>query len=157
MHCPVCNYHESKVVDSRVSSDGASVRRRRECETCSYRFSTLEEVELLDITVVKRDGTRQTYGRDKLVRGLNKALEKRSHTDASIHALVHSIEREIQKKRRGEITSADIGEIVMDQLKTFDKVAYIRFASVYRQFEDVATFERELERLRTPASRRKTS
>lgn len=147
MRCPVCNHNDTKVVDSRISTDGASIRRRRECEQCGFRFSTLEEIELLDLTVVKRDGRREAYAREKLVRGLEKALEKRPYTDALFQKLTHKVERDIQKKRRGEITSQDIGEIVMKHLKSFDKVAYIRFASVYRSFEDVRTFENELKKL----------
>ncbi len=149
MRCPVCNYNDTKVVDSRISTDGASIRRRRECEKCGFRFSTLEEVELLDLTVIKRDGRRENYAREKIVRGLEKALEKRPYTDAEFQQLVHRVEREIQKKRRGQLTSREIGEIVMNRLKAFDKVAYIRFASVYRSFEDVKTFETELKKLRT--------
>ncbi len=147
MRCPVCNHDDTKVVDSRISTDGASIRRRRECEKCGFRFSTLEEIELLDLTVVKRDGRREAYSREKLVRGLEKALEKRPYTETAFQSLVHKVERDVQKKRRGEITSKDIGEIVMKNLKTFDKVAYIRFASVYRSFEDVRTFEDELRKL----------
>ncbi len=132
------------MVDSRLSPDGTSIRRRRECGTCEYRFSTLEEIELLDITVVKRDGHREAYSREKMERGLRRALEKRQHIDAEFRSLVQSIERDIQRRKSSEITSADIGEIVMERLKTFDKVAYIRFASVYRSFEDVKTFRDEL-------------
>jgi len=147
MYCAVCNHQDTKVVDSRISTDGASVRRRRECEKCGFRFSTLEEIELLDLTVVKRDGRRETYSREKLVRGLEKALEKRPYTDSEFLALVHRVERDIQKKRRGQLTSRELGEIVMNRLRAFDKVAYIRFASVYRSFEDVQTFEKELKAL----------
>jgi len=147
MNCPVCKSKDTKVVDSRISADGLSIRRRRECEKCNYRFSTIEEVELLDLTVVKSDGRREAYSRDKVVRGLTKALEKRSFTDAAFKKLVHNIERDIQKKKRGELTSTEIGEIVINRLKGFDKVAYIRFASVYRQFEDVETFQKELNSL----------
>ncbi len=147
MRCQVCNHKDTKVVDSRISTDGASVRRRRECEKCSFRFSTLEEVELMDLTVVKRNGQRENYSREKLSKGLLKALEKRSYTEASFHKLVHKVERDIQKKRRGELTALELGEIVMKHLRTFDKVAYIRFASVYRSFEDVNKFEEELNKL----------
>ncbi len=147
MNCPVCKSKDTKVVDSRISSDGLNIRRRRECEKCNYRFSTIEEVELLDLTVVKGDGRREGYSRDKVVRGLMKALEKRSFTDAAFKKLVHNIERDIQKKKRGELTSQEIGEVVINRLKGFDKVAYIRFASVYRQFEDVLTFQKELNKL----------
>ncbi len=144
MHCPICHFEDSKVVDSRISTDGASVRRRRECEKCGFRFSTLEEVELLDITVVKRDGRRENYSRDKLSRGIARALEKRPYTDTAFEQLIRKIERDIQRKERTQLTSKEIGEIVMKHLKTFDSVAYIRFASVYRSFEDVQTFQKEL-------------
>lgn len=147
MRCAVCNHRDTKVIDSRISSDGVSVRRRRECEKCEFRFSTLEEIELLDLTVVKRDGRRENYSREKLVRGLEKALEKRPYTDTAFQKLVHKIERDIQKKRRGQLTTAELGDIVMKHLRLFDKVAYIRFASVYRSFDDVRHFEAELKKL----------
>lgn len=154
MRCPVCNHADTKVVDSRLSADGDAIRRRRECEACGYRFSTNEEVELLDLTIVKRDGHRETYSRDKLEHGLKKALEKRPVTDAAFRTLLHGVERDIQRLKQDEITSAELGEIVMNRLKTFDKVAYIRFASVYRQFEDVESFKRELEKLSSRKRRR---
>lgn len=147
MMCPVCNHEDTKVVDSRLTTDKASIRRRRSCEKCEYRFSTLEEIDMLGIMVVKRDGTRESYKREKLIRGLEKALEKRSYTDASFQKLIHRLERDIQKKRRGEVTTKEIGDILMRHLKRFDKVAYIRFASVYRSFEDVQTFKTELQKL----------
>ncbi|MEK7665906.1 MAG: transcriptional regulator NrdR [Patescibacteria group bacterium] len=149
MYCPVCNNKDTKVIDSRLASDGVAIRRRRECEKCDFRFSTVEEVTLLDLTVIKRDGRREAYSREKLVRGLERSLEKRPHTEIDFQKLVHRVERDIQKKRRGELTSSEIGEIVMRALKKFDKIAYIRFASVYRAFEDVATFEREIKELKT--------
>jgi len=148
MYCAVCRHKDTRVVDSRMSSDGASVRRRRECEKCGFRFSTFEEVELLDLTVVKRDGRREAYSRDKMTRGLQKSLEKRPYTDQAFQKLVHKIERDVQKKRRGQLTTEELGEILMKHLKSFDKVAYIRFASVYRSFEDVETFESELQKLK---------
>lgn len=149
MHCPVCDNQSTKVVDSRLSQDGMSVRRRRECEreACAFRFSTTEEMELVDCTVVKRNGRREPYNREKMERGLRKSLEKRPYTQTQFHALLHTIEREIQRVRSGEMTSADVGEIVMNQLRGFDKVAYIRFASVYRSFEDLEMFEEELKQL----------
>ena len=149
MFCPVCNNKSTRVVDSRLAVDGSSVRRRRECERdrCGYRFSTVEEVELLGITVVKRDGRREPYMRDKMVRGLKKALDKRQYTDDQFHQLVQKIERDLQKNRTGELTSKALGEIVMKQLKKLDPVAYIRFASVYYSFEDVQKFEEELKKL----------
>lgn len=157
MYCPMCNHKDTKVIDSRMSNDGASVRRRRECDKCEFRFSTLEELELLDLTVVKRDGRRESYSRDKLIRGLERALQKRPYTDQAFQSLIHKIERHIQKKAHGQITTAELGDIVMNQLKTFDKVAYIRFASVYRSFEDVKTFERELNKLLVSPKPRKNS
>ncbi len=155
MHCPVCSFEDTKVVDSRITGEGSAIRRRRECESCGYRFSTNEEVELLDLIVVKRDGGRQSYSREKIEHGLKKALEKRPVTDAAFRGLVHAIERDIQRKKTNELTSADIGEVVMNQLKAFDKVAYIRFASVYRQFEDIESFTRELEKFNSRAKKQK--
>lgn len=135
------------MVDSRIAVDGMSIRRRRECEKCNYRYSTLEEVELLDLTVVKRDGKREAYSRDKLSKGLKKALEKRPYEEEDLKKIIHRIERDIQKKKTNELSSEQLGDIVMKHLKSFDKVAYIRFASVYRSFEDVETFEKELRAL----------
>lgn len=158
MRCPVCSHTETSVVDSRLTADGISIRRRRECDQCQFRFSTLEEMELLDMTVVKRDGHRESYRREKLERGLHRALEKRSHTEAAFRGLVQAVELAIQRERVHELTSARIGELVMEQLKSFDKVAYIRFASVYRSFEDVETFQKELTELSTKNRRhRKTT
>jgi transcriptional repressor NrdR len=153
MHCPVCTSKETKVIDSRVGSDGMAVRRRRECIKCNYRFSTLEVGELLDIIVVKQNGAREGYDRRKLRSGIVHSLTKRPYTEDQLEKLTHKIERDIQKKKKREITSHDIGEIVMRHLKRFDKVAFIRFASIYRAFEDVDTFEAELRRL----AKKKTS
>lgn len=149
MHCPACGHEDSKVVDTRLASDGTSIRRRRECDSCGFRFSTNEEVELLDLRVVKRDGEREGYSRDKIERGLRRALEKRSHVDAEFRTLIHGIERDIQREAQsGEITSGQLGMIVMNRLKSFDQVAYIRFASVYRSFDDVESFKKELDDLK---------
>lgn len=123
------------------------IRRRRECVKCGYRFSTNEEVELLDIVVVKNDGHREPYDREKLKRGILRSLTKRSYTQDTLRRLIYSIERDIQKKKKRELTSAQIGDIVMKRLKRFDTVAYIRFASIYRAFEDVTTFEKEISSL----------
>lgn len=131
-----------------MSGEGSSIRRRRECDKCGFRFSTVEEVILLDLVIVKRDGQREAYDREKMIKGVKKALEKRPYTDASFRKLIHEIERDIQRQQTNELTSSDLGEIVMSHLKNFDGVAYIRFASVYRQFEDVETFQRELEGLK---------
>jgi len=126
-----------------------SVRRRRECVLCRYRFSTIEELELLDLVVVKNDGRRESYSRDKLKQGIIHSLTKRPYTQEKFHRLINAIERDIQKKRNREITTEQLGEIVMKHLKKFDKVAYIRFASIYRAFEDVNTFKTEIRSLET--------
>ena len=147
MHCPVCKSKETKVVDSRVTTDGMAIRRRRECISCTYRFSTVEEVELLDLTVVKTDGRRESYSREKMKEGIRQSLVKRPYTQEKFNRLIQMIERDLQKKKKRELTSKQVGEVVMKQLKKFDKVAYIRFASVYRQFKDVETFKKEMEKL----------
>ncbi len=134
-----------------------SIRRRRECIRCRFRFSTLEDVQLLDLMVFKRNGRREPYNREKLARGLAKALEKRPVTQEQLKTLVRAIEVDLQRKRGQEITSEDIGEIVMRRLEKFDHVAYIRFASVYRQFEDVRTFQKELARLLPQTKKSKKS
>src|SRR3989344_5843038 len=144
MYCPVCNFHNTKVLDSRLSEKGASVRRRRECEKCRFRFSTNEQMEILALTIVKRDGRRVPYDKEKLVSGLKKAREKRPVTDEAFQGLLNAVLRDIQKRRKDEITSLEIGEIIMNRLLKFDKVAYVRFASVCRAFEDVEQFAKEL-------------
>lgn len=146
MLCPACKT-ETKVVDSRVAQDGHSVRRRRECDKCGERFTTIEEMELLDITVVKRDGRREAYDREKMEQGIRLSMRKRSYTNESFRTLVSSIERDIQKGHKREIKSNDVGEIVMHHLKNFDKIGYIRFASIYRSFTDVSGFTKELQSL----------
>lgn len=155
MKCPVCYYQDTKVVDSRVASDGLSIRRRRECLKCGFRYSTHEELEILDLTIVKRDGRRETYNRDKLVRGLSRALEKRPITEEKFKKLINSIERDLQMLRKDEITSNQIGLAVMKNLKKTDKVAYIRFASVYQSFKDVGEFKRELNKLISAKNKKK--
>lgn len=157
MHCPVCSHQETKVIDSRLYPEGDGVRRRRECDSCGFRFSTNEEVELLDITVIKRNGRREPYDRAKIERGLRHSLGKRPFTEASFRSLVSAIERDIQRLKTSEVTSAQLGDVVMDRLRHFDHVAFIRFASVYRQFEDVASFSKELEALGTRKKDRNTS
>lgn len=147
MYCPVCSSKETKVVDSRLSSDGLAIRRRRECVKCDYRFSTVEEVELLDIIVVKRDGKRESYSRGKIERGIVRSLVKRPYTQERLDRMIAMIERDIQRKKKREMTSRDIGEIVMKHLRKFDKIAYIRFASIYRQFQDVKKFQNEIKML----------
>lgn len=149
MRCPACHFEESKVLDSRIVSDGFAIRRRRECLKCGFRFSTYEEVEILNLNIIKRDGRREPYSREKLERGLKKSLEKRPITNDDFKKLINGIERDIQMKSRGkeEIKSLDIGEIIMKHLKRTDQVAYIRFASVYQAFKDARSFEQELKKL----------
>lgn len=147
MYCPACKSKDTKVVDSRLSGGGFNIRRRRECLKCKLRFSTLEAIEILDLVVIKRDGRRETYNRDKIVRGLRTSLEKRSYLEENFQKLISEIEREITKVSKGEITSKVLGDIVMKKLKNFDQVAYIRYASVYRSFKDAHTFQTELNRL----------
>ncbi len=148
MRCPKCSYDDTKVLDSRPVEDGGAIRRRRQCEKCEFRFSTYEEIEILDLAVIKRNGNKELFTREKLERGIKRAFEKREHSDETIRKLISGIEQEIQKKAcAGEIKSSDIGEIVMKKIKRVDKVAYIRFASVYRQFEDVEEFKLELSKL----------
>lgn len=147
MHCLNCGHEDTKVIDSRVAGDGVAIRRRRECISCGFRFSTYEEMEILDLTVVKRDGTKELYSREKMEVGIRKAFEKRPITDENFKKLVSQIEQEIQKKANPEIASQEIGDIVMRKIKKVDKVAYVRFASVYKQFEDIGEFKAELERL----------
>jgi len=144
MHCPICKADDTKVIDSRLAKDGTAIRRRRECEKCNWRFSTIEEVELLDIVVIKRDGVRESYNREKVEKGIHQSLIKRPFTKDRFDCLISAIERDIQKKKKREITSAEIGEIVMKHLRKFDKVAYIRFASIYRAFTDVGKFKSEI-------------
>ncbi len=147
MNCPICNKKDTKVIDSRLIGEGFNIRRRRMCDKCSYRFSTIEEIEILDLVVIKRDGRRENYSRDKMIRGLRTSLEKRPYLEDEFQKLVRDIERDIQKMSQSEITSKDIGEIVMKKIKGFDQVAYIRYASVYRSFKDAKTFQAELNRL----------
>jgi len=147
MKCPICLMQETKVNDSRLIDDGFSIRRRRECQKCGFRFSTQEQMEILNLMVIKRDGSKEAYQQDKIKRGLERALEKRPYSQDQFKRLVNTIKRDIQKKKKEEITSEEIGEILMKRLKNFDKVAYIRFASVYRSFEDVKTFQKELKNL----------
>jgi transcriptional repressor NrdR len=148
MRCPNCEYEDTKVLDSRPVDEGSAIRRRRECEKCEFRFSTYEEIEILDLSVVKRSGFQEPYSREKLERGIRRAFQKREHNDQTLRKLVSVIEQEIQKKaKEGKIKAQDIGEIVMKKIKRIDKVAYIRFASVYRQFEDVEEFKAELQKL----------
>lgn len=147
MKCPVCHFEDTKVVDSRMSSDGLLIRRRRECLKCEFRFSTHEEMEILDLIIIKRDGRREIYNRDKVASGLKRALEKRDVDDEKFKKLIYCIERDLQVLNKNEIDSKDVGEIVMKNLKKLDKVAYIRYASVYQSFECLEEFSEELDKL----------
>lgn len=147
MKCPYCSHPESKVVDSRPSNEGTSIRRRRECLACHKRFTTYETMESLPMIVVKRDGSRQTFDRNKMIGSMLKACEKRTVSMATIENAADAIEQELQNELDVEITSVRIGELVMEKLKEIDEVAYVRFASVYRQFKDINTFMEELNKL----------
>lgn len=147
MKCPFCAALGSKVVDSRPASEGTSIRRRRECLNCHNRFTTYETVEVLPMVVIKKNGIRQSYDRGKLLTSMLKACEKRSVALARLEQAADSIERELQNELGGEVTSTQIGELVMEHLKSLDEVAYVRFASVYRQFKDINTFMDELNKL----------
>ena len=144
MRCPYCGDLESKVVDSRRSEDGQNIRRRRECLNCQRRFTTYEMVESLPIIVVKRDGTRQNFDRNKILNSMIRAFDKRKVDVADLDRITTEIEQTIQNSLEREITSDKIGELVMERLKPLDEVAYIRFASVYRRFQDVSSFMREI-------------
>lgn len=147
MFCPFCGHTDTKVIDSRLTEDGGAIRRRRECGKCGERFSTYEEMVLLNITVVKRDGRKEAYEREKVEQGIKRALEKRPISHEEFRNLINRVERDIQVLRKEEIKSSEIGEIVMKELKNLDEVAYIRFASVYKSFKDVKSFEKELKKL----------
>lgn len=147
MKCPYCGYKESKVVDSRPAEEGSSIRRRRECLSCGKRFTTYETVESMPMVVIKRDGSRQTFDRRKLVNGMLRACEKRPVSVAQLEKIGEEIEQELQNSLEREISTEHVGELVMDKLKSVDEVAYVRFASVYRQFKDINTFMRELNKL----------
>ena len=144
MKCPFCGYAESKVIDSRPADEGASIRRRRECLACQRRFTTYEVMERLPLVVVKRDGSRQTFDRRKMVNGMLRACEKRPVSYEQLDAAVSRIEQVLMNSYDREVTSVYIGDLAMEQLKKMDDVAYVRFASVYRQFSDVNTFMDEL-------------
>ena len=147
MRCPYCGHMETKVLDSRDAEDLAVTRRRRECEKCEFRFSTREETEILNLSVIKRDGRHEPYSRDKIEAGLIRALEKRPISKLEFRALMAAIEQDISALGKQEVKTSKIGEIVIRHLKKLDKVAYIRFASVYHDFTDVASFYDELSKL----------
>ena len=147
MKCPFCGYHDSKVVDSRPAEDYVSIRRRRECLSCKKRFTTFEVMESLPVVVIKRDGSRQSFDRTKLLNGMIRACEKRPVPFETLERIATEIEQTLQNEMNREVSSTKIGELVMDGLKKVDEVAYVRFASVYRQFKDISTFMAELSKL----------
>lgn len=150
MKCPICSYHDSKVLDSRPVEDNNSIRRRRECLSCHARFTTYEIVDMLNPIVVKKDGSRELFDKNKLLSGLLKACQKRP-VDAT--KVADDIEASIQSSMKSEITSVEIGEFAMKKLKQLDAVAYVRFASVHREFKDIDTFAREISELKSEATK----
>ena len=147
MRCPFCGHLESKVIDSRESKKGLSIRRRRECLSCKKRYTTYEKIEEIPYMVVKKDGRRQPFDSQKLLRGLLKACEKRPIALSKLEEIVEEIESKLQERAEKEMNGSEIGQLVMERLKILDKVAYVRFASVYREFKDVVEFKKELESL----------
>ncbi len=147
MKCPYCGYAESKVIDSRPAEEGSTIRRRRECLACNKRFTTYEIIERMPLVVVKRDGSRQSFDKVKIMNGLVRACEKRPVALEQLETIAKEIETELQSALEREISTAEIGEMVMIRLKDIDEVAYVRFASVYRQFKDINTFMDELTKL----------
>ena len=149
MKCPFCGYTDSKVIDSRPAEEGSTIRRRRECLACQKRFTTYEIIERLPLVVIKRDGSRQSFDKVKLINGMVRACEKRPVTLSQLEAIADEIEQELQSGLEREVSTVDIGEMVMQLLKNVDEVAYVRFASVYRSFKDINTFMEELSKLLT--------
>jgi len=147
MKCPSCSFPESKVIDSRPSNEGASIRRRRECLNCQKRFTTYETIETVPIIVVKKDKSRESFDRNKILSSIIRACDKRQVTRSDMEKIVNEIELQLQNSLQSEISSSIIGELVMEKLKAVDEVAYIRFASVYRQFKDISAFMDELNKL----------
>ena len=147
MKCPFCGFEESKVIDSRPTDEGQRIRRRRECLKCGKRFTTYEIIESLPIIVIKKDKSRETFSRDKLMTGLLRACEKRPVSIDTLDSMIDDIETNLQNSLDREVSSEKIGELVMEKLKKIDEVAYVRFASVYRQFKDINTFMKELNKL----------
>lgn len=147
MRCPFCEAQDTRVIDSRPTEDGHAIRRRRECDKCGKRFTTYEKVEEITFMVIKKDGSREAFDRNKVLNGILKACEKRPVSMADVERIVDDIERSLNNMMQKEIESKIIGEIIMEHLKDLDEVAYVRFASVYRQFKDVSTFVSEIEKL----------
>ena len=152
VRCPFCGYEESKVIDSRPTDEGERIRRRRECMRCAKRFTTYEVIESVPVVVVKKDKSREVFDRDKLYNGMLRACEKRPVSAAALTAAVDDIETSLQNSLDREVTSEHIGELAMEKLKEIDEVAYVRFASVYRQFKDIETFREELMKLKREKS-----
>lgn len=146
MRCPKCKYDDTKVVDSRETTDGSEIRRRRECEKCDFRFTTFEQIETANFLVIKKDGSREPYSRDKVQKGIWKACEKRQVTQEQVSGIIDRLEAKWMAMGK-EVSSQEIGEGVMEELKNLDEVAYIRFASVYRHFKDLESFKKELAKL----------
>ncbi|MBI1952110.1 transcriptional repressor NrdR [Candidatus Saccharibacteria bacterium] len=153
MKCAQCSSTDNKVVESRDVAEGEAIRRRRECLKCGQRFTTYERVERPSLVVIKRDGTRELFSRDKLMSGLQHACEKTSISSLQLESFVAGIERELYGRGEPEVTSTDIGELIMQGLSKLNEVAYVRFASVYRKFRDISSFERELSRIRKSKGR----
>lgn len=149
MRCPFCENQDTKVIDSRPTEEGHAIRRRRECDNCGKRFTTYEKVEEMPLMVIKKDGSREAFDRNKIMNGIIKACEKRPVPISEIERVVDEIERGLNNLMEKEVKSKFIGELIMEQLQRLDEVAYVRFASVYRQFTDVSTFVAEIEKLLT--------
>ena len=157
MKCPFCGYNESKVIDSRPAEEGATIRRRRECLACARRFTTYEIIERMPLVVVKKDGSRQSFDKVKLINGMVRACEKRPVPLGKLEQVADDIEQELQSNLEREIRTVAIGEMVMTHLKELDEVAYVRFASVYRSFKDINTFMEELSKLLTEGDSKNTA
>lgn len=147
MKCPFCGFTESKVVDSRPTEEASAIRRRRECEKCGKRFTTYEKIEEVPLYIIKKDGSREPYQSKKIINGLIKAFEKRAVSIQEIEAIAEDVEKDLLNSMEKEIPSSQIGEMIMNKLRKMDDVAYVRYASVYRQFKDLNTFREELDRL----------
>ena len=148
MRCPFCAEENSKVIDSRTFSDGRAIRRRRECMSCSKRFTAYETIEVIGITVMKKDGRREEFSKEKVMKGLIRAVEKRNIPLEKLESISLDIEKEAQDNLKGEVTSAQIGKIIMKKLLEVDEVAYVRFASVYKDFKDLESFIKEIEEMK---------
>ena len=148
MRCPACQHNGTRVVDSRPVDDNKEIRRRRECEACAFRFTTFERIEETPLIVVKKDGSREEFSREKILRGLIRACEKRPISLDELESIVHFIENELRRIGQAEVQSEAVGEMAMERLSVIDEVAYVRFASVYRQYQDINVFITELKELR---------